>query len=175
MRSVVRPNLTLISILYASNPAHTLTTIHQHQKSFCESGGRNSTSGDEVLHLPPIVDAAESSPAAAAECAHLIRKYLKKDFWSRPDYQYNALMLVRILADNPGPTFTRNLDAKFTDTARELLRNGRDARVRQMLMETLSAFEATKFYDDGLTPLIEMWKKEKEKAQKASGYQVGSS
>ncbi|KAI2634707.1 hypothetical protein GGS26DRAFT_520871 [Hypomontagnella submonticulosa] len=136
-------------------------------KSFCESGSNNS--GDEVLFLPPIVDAAESSPAAAAECARLIRKYLKRDYWTKPSYQYNAIMLVRILADNPGPTFTRNLDQKFADTAKELLRSVRDASVRQMMMETLDSFENTKAYDEGLTVIIGMWKKEKEKAQKQYG------
>ena len=77
-------------------------------------------------------------------------------------------MLVRILADNPGPTFTRNLDEEFAKTAKELLRNTRNERVRHMLMETLASFETTKFYDEGLAPLIEMWKKEKEKGQKTS-------
>ncbi|KAH9905342.1 hypothetical protein F4778DRAFT_703785 [Xylariomycetidae sp. FL2044] len=137
-------------------------------KAFCESSGPNNA-GDEVLFLPPIVDAAESSPAAAAECAYLIRKYLKRDYWTKPSYQYNALMLVRILADNPGPTFTRNLDQKFADTAKDLLRSVNDPSVRQMMMETLDSFETTKAYDEGLTIVIEMWKKEKEKARKAYG------
>ncbi|KAH8878890.1 hypothetical protein GQ53DRAFT_56614 [Thozetella sp. PMI_491] len=136
-------------------------------RQFCESGGNNG--GDEVTFLPPIVDAAESSPAAAAECARLIRKFLHRDYWSRPSYQYNAIMLVRILSDNPGMTFTRNIDKKFVDTAKELLRTGRDPSVRQMLMETLDSFENTKGYDEGLGLIIEMWKKEKEKAYKAYG------
>ena len=125
--------------------------------------------GDEVTFLPPIVESAESSPAAAAECARIIRKYLNRDYWSKPSYQYNSIMLMRILADNPGMTFTRNLDKKFIDTAKELLRTGRDPSVRQMMMETLDSFEATKEYDEGLKPLTEMWKKEKEKAYKAYG------
>ncbi|KAI5867702.1 hypothetical protein GGS23DRAFT_592987 [Durotheca rogersii] len=138
-------------------------------KLFCESGSNNS--GDEVLFLPPIVDAAESSPVAAQECARLIRKYLKKDYWTAPSYQYNAIMLTRILADNPGQTFTRNIDQKFTDTTKDLLKNARDPSVRQMMMETLEAFEATKAYDEGLTLIIDMWKKEKEKIQKQYGRQ----
>ncbi|KAI1370743.1 hypothetical protein F4677DRAFT_437704 [Hypoxylon crocopeplum] len=136
-------------------------------KSFCESGSNNA--GDEVLFLPPIVDAAESSPAAAAECARLIRKYLKRDYWTKASYQYNAIMLMRILADNPGQTFTRNLDQKFTDTSRELLRSVRDPSVRQMMMETLDVFESTKAYDEGLAVIIDMWKKEKERAQQQFG------
>lgn len=76
-------------------------------------------------------------------------------------------MLMRILADNPGPTFTRNMDAKFVDTVKEVLRGARDPSVVQMLMESLNAFENTKSYDEGLAPLIEMWRKEKEKAHKA--------
>lgn len=81
-------------------------------------------------------------------------------------------MLMRILADNPGMTFTRSLDKKFIDTSKELLRYGRDFSVRQMLMETLDAFEATKSYDEGLQPILEMWKKEKEKAYKAYGVRL---
>ncbi|KAL8383539.1 hypothetical protein RB595_010645 [Gaeumannomyces hyphopodioides] len=137
-------------------------------RHFCESGGRENA-GDEVTFLPAIVDAAESSPAAAAECARIIRKYLHKDFWTKPSFQYNAIMLIRILADNPGQTFTRAIDKKFVDVAKELLRYGRDASVRQMLMETLDAFEATKAYDEGLSLILEMWRKEKEKAYKAYG------
>ncbi|KAK8067841.1 hypothetical protein PG996_006953 [Apiospora saccharicola] len=138
-------------------------------KSFCESGGPNA-SGDEVLHLPPIVESAESSPAAAAECARLVRKYLKKDYWTKPSYQYNAIMLMRILADNPGQTFTRNMDQKFADTMKELLRNGRDPSVLQMLMESLNTFESTKSWDEGLKTVIDMWKKEKDKASKGGRY-----
>lgn len=78
-------------------------------------------------------------------------------------------MLTRILSDNPGQTFTRNLDAKFVDALKELLRNGRDLSVRQMLMETLDQFEHQKGWDEGLSAVIEMWKKEKEKAYKAYG------
>lgn len=119
-----------------------------------------------MTFLPPIVDAAESSPAAAAECARLIRKHLHRDYWSKPSCQYNSIMLMRILADNPGPSFTRNVDKKFFDVVKDLLRAGRDPSVRHMLMETLDAFEQTKQYDEGLQPLVEMWKKEKDKASK---------
>ncbi|PHH84356.1 hypothetical protein CDD83_2068 [Cordyceps sp. RAO-2017] len=148
----------------ADNPE---VTAHNSVKAFCESGG--SAQNDEVLFLPPIVDAAESSPAAAAECARGIRKYLSKDYFSRPSWQYNALMLVRILTDNPGETFTRNIDDKFVDTARHLLKNSKDPSVRQLLMETLDDFERTKLHDENLAPLILMWNKEKEKAFKDTG------
>jgi hypothetical protein len=118
------------------------------------------------------VEAAESSPAAAAECARIIRKFLSKDFASNPSYQYNAIMLIRILIDNPGASFSRNLDKKFVDTAKELLRSGRDPSVRTMLMETLDTLEYQKADLDGLGPLIEMWKKEKERAYKAYGVSI---
>lgn len=78
-------------------------------------------------------------------------------------------MLIRILADNPGATFTRNMDKKFADTTKELLRSGKDGNVRQLLMETLDAFENTKGYDENLQFLIEMWRREKEKAYRAYG------
>ncbi|KAI1067776.1 hypothetical protein LB507_010443 [Fusarium sp. FIESC RH6] len=142
-------------------------TAHNSVKAFCESRGTNKN--DEVLFLPPIVDAAESSPAAAAECARLIRKYLSKEYFSRPLWQYNAIVLLRILTDNPGPTFTRNLDQKFVDTMRSLLKHSKDPSVRQIVMETLDDFQHTKAYDENLTLLITMWQKEKEEAYRNYG------
>ncbi|KAF7563852.1 hypothetical protein G7046_g277 [Stylonectria norvegica] len=136
-----------------------------------EATAHNSVT-DEVLFLPPIVDAAESSPAAAAECARLIRKYLSKDYSTKPSWQYNAIMLVRILTDNPGPTFTRNMDQKFVDTIKQLLKNARDPSVRQILMETLDDFENNKAGDENLALIISMWQKEKEKAFKEHGGSV---
>ncbi|KAM0415925.1 hypothetical protein ACHAPT_013136 [Fusarium lateritium] len=168
-------------------------TAHNSVKAFCESGGTSKVNthmrtgssrqvvqstntlaqqqSDEVLFLPPIVDAAESSPSAATECARLIRKYLSKDYISRPAWQYNAVMLMRILTDNPGSTFTRNLDQKFADTTRALLRGVRDPSVRQILMETLDDFERSKMDDENLVLLVTMWKKEKERAYKDFGGQ----
>jgi len=113
--------------------------------------------------LPTIVESAESSPVAAKECAHAIRKFLGKDNFDKPYVQYNGIMLIRILADNPGKTFTRNIDAKFVQTVKELLRVGRDPSVKQILMETLTTFQKEKANDEGLTLLNEMWKKEYER------------
>lgn len=78
-------------------------------------------------------------------------------------------MLIRILSDNPGPTFTRNLDKKFVDVTKELMRGCRDPSVHQILLETLETFETTKGHDEGLGPIIEMWKKEKAKTYKNYG------
>ncbi|RDA90797.1 hypothetical protein CP533_3630 [Ophiocordyceps camponoti-saundersi (nom. inval.)] len=142
-------------------------TARNSVKAFCEAGGSVKT--DEVLFLPPIVDAAESSPTAAGECALGIRKYMAKDYYSRPSQQYNAIMLMRILTDHPGETFTRNLDDKFVDTARLLLKNAKDPSVRQMMMETLDEFERSKTNDPNLAPMIQMWKREKEKAFNKEG------
>jgi hypothetical protein len=88
--------------------------------------------------------------------------------------QYNAIMLIRILADNPGPTFTRNIDAKFVATVKELLRDGRDMSVQQILRETLDTFEMQKAQDETLAPLITMWKNEKAKWAKKSGNDISS-
>lgn len=77
-------------------------------------------------------------------------------------------MLIRILADNPGKSFTRNLDTKFVITVKELLRDGRDMSVQQILRETLDTFEAQKADDETLVPLKEMWKKEKQKMDKTA-------
>ena len=78
-------------------------------------------------------------------------------------------MLVRILADNPGPTFTRNLDAKFTAAVKELLKLSRDPGLQQLARETLDTFETEKAADEGLAPLREMWAKEKEKSARVYG------
>jgi hypothetical protein len=94
---------------------------------------------------------------------------LKRDFWTKPSYQYNSIMLLGILSDNPGPSFTRNLDAKFVEVTKDLLRAGRDPSVRQILMETLDRFEMLRMHDEGLHMIIEMWRREKEKAYKAYG------
>ncbi|MCJ1340615.1 hypothetical protein MMC09_005911 [Bachmanniomyces sp. S44760] len=134
---------------------------------FCESGGPDN-SGEEVLHLPVIVDGAESSPAAAKEAANVIRKFLSKENYQRGYVQYNGIMLVRILADNPGKTFTRNIDTKFVITVKELLRDGRDMSVQQILRETLDTFETQKSLDETMAPLIAMWKKEKQRYLKGA-------
>lgn len=134
-----------------------------------------SKQGEEVLHLPTIVEAAESSPAAAKECAYQIRKFLSKDNMARPYLQYNAIMLMRILSDNPGATFTKNIDKKYVETVKELIRMGRDPSVQQILRETLDNFERDKKSDVNLSPLIEMWKKEQTKIAKAYGNGVSSS
>lgn len=75
-------------------------------------------------------------------------------------------MLIRILADNPGKTFTRNIDSKFVVAVKELLRVGRDPSVKQILMETLDTFAREKQGDEGLALLNEMWKKEHERMVK---------
>ena len=70
-------------------------------------------------------------------------------------------MLVRILADNPGKSFTRNIDTKFVAVVKELLREGKDMSVQQILRETLQSFETQKATDETLFGLQQMWKNEK--------------
>jgi hypothetical protein len=72
-------------------------------------------------------------------------------------------MLMRILIDNPGHTFTRNIDAKFVATIKDLLRDGWDLNVQHFLRETLDAIESQRQWDEDLAPLMQMWKKEKSK------------
>lgn len=119
-----------------------------------------------MLHLPTIVEAAESSPAAATEAARLIRKFLSTNNYPRAYVQYNAIMLIRILADNPGKSFTKNIDSKFVNTVKNLLDDGRDVSVQQILRETLDNFEATRPNDETLTGLRLMWIKEKDRWNK---------
>jgi hypothetical protein len=108
-----------------------------------------------------IVEAAESSPAAASAAAQQIKRFLSKDYATKPAVQYNAIMLIRILSDNPGPTFTRCFDQSFVKTVKELLRGCKDHGTQQILREALDSFEANKAYDEGAQGLIAMWRKEK--------------
>jgi len=108
----------------------------------------------------------ESSPAAAKEAIVTLRKQMDTKNGLKPYRQYNALMLLRILADNPGPIFTRNIDKAFVTTLKSLWRDGRDQSVRQLLQETLEHFEVAKATDPGLEPVREFWKKEKEQIRK---------
>jgi hypothetical protein len=108
-----------------------------------------------------IVEAAESSPAAAAASAQQIKRFLSRDYATKPAVQYNAIMLVRILSDNPGPTFTRCFDQSFVKTVKELLRGCKDHGTQQILREALDSMEVNKAYDDGVQGLIAMWRKEK--------------
>jgi hypothetical protein len=114
-----------------------------------------------VLHLPTIVESAVASPSAASAAAKQIRTFLSKENYNRPHVQYNAIMLIRILADNPGPSFTKNLDKPFAETVKHLLRNGQDPSVAQIVKETLDAMEREKAYDTNLNTLFAMYKKEK--------------
>ena len=120
-----------------------------------------SNGGEEVLHLPMIVEAAESSPTAAAAAAQQIRIFLGREWAAKPHVQYNSIMLVRILSDNPGPSFSRNFDRAFVATIKESLRNCRDASTQQILRETLDTMEANKQFQEGMGSLIQMWRKEK--------------
>jgi hypothetical protein len=119
------------------------------------------------------VEQAESSPAAAKEGAYIIRKFLQKDNGSRPYVQYNAVMLIRILTDHPGKTFTRNMDGKFVTTVKELLREGKDMSVQQILRETLDNFQYSKSDDETLKPMISMWSEYKGKMAKKGNYNPG--
>ena len=140
---------------------------------FCESGSMGS-GGEEVLHLPVIVEAAESSPSAAAAAAQQIRKFLTREWASKPYVQYNSIMLIRILSDNPGPSFTRNFDKAFVSTVKELLRNCKDGSTQQILRETLDTLEANKQLQEGMEGLIQMWRKEKgNQARLSQGYAGG--
>ncbi|KAI9795512.1 MAG: hypothetical protein M1833_006982 [Piccolia ochrophora] len=147
----------------ASSDSSPEGIVSQRVKSFCESGTLPNSAGEEVLHLPVIVEAAESSPQAAKEAATQIRKFLGKEYYVRAPAQYNAFILIRILVDNPGATFTRNLDGKFGSTVKDLLRQSKDPSVQQIVRETLDFFEREKKDDAGLSGLIDMWAKEKGK------------
>ena len=127
---------------------------------FCETAS-DANREEEVLHLPVIVEAAESSPVAAAAAAQQIKRFLSRDYATRPHVQYNAIMLVRILSDNPGPTFTKCFDQSFVKNVKELLRGCKDHGTQQILREALDSIEVNKAHDEGAQGLIAMWRKEK--------------
>ena len=79
-------------------------------------------------------------------------------------------MLMRILTDNPGRSFTKNIDPNFVKAVKELLRGCRDVSVQQILRETLDTFMTDKADNETLEPLLEMWKKEKARGTKHSKY-----
>jgi hypothetical protein len=124
--------------------------------------------GNEYIHLPAIVESAESSPNAAREAAHRIRKLLSDPASTPANIQYNAIMLIRILVDNPGHTFTRNIDAKFVATVKDLLRQGKDPNVQGFLRQTLDALEMQRAWDEDLTTLLQMWIREKTKLRRTN-------
>ncbi|KAI5783612.1 hypothetical protein EDC01DRAFT_663752 [Geopyxis carbonaria] len=132
-------------------------------RNFCDAGNPGSAdAGEEVLYLPTIVDMAESSPGAAAAAATSLRKNLALANNAKPYIQHKSIMLMRILADNPGPTFTRNLaEPKFAGAVKDLLRQGRDPNVLQILSETLAYFttDAAKAADPNLQILRDVWSK----------------
>jgi hypothetical protein len=70
-------------------------------------------------------------------------------------------MLVRILTDNPGPTFTQGFDESFVKNVLKLLRGCKDHGTQQILREALDSIEVNKSHDEGAQGLIAMWKKEK--------------
>lgn len=92
--------------------------------------------------------------------AYQIRKFFGKEHFSYPYRQYNALMLFRILVDNPGPTFTQNIDDKFVERVRDIMRHSQNPSVQQLVRETLIAFNNEKGNEQNLQLLLNMWKKE---------------
>ncbi|PYI31935.1 GAT-like domain-containing protein [Aspergillus indologenus CBS 114.80] len=156
--SPTRPSLATTTTYPDDSPEGI---ILREVTAFCEEGA-NSV-GNEYVHLPGIVENAESSPNAAREAALLIRKILSEPSKQPTHVQYNAIMLIRILADNPGHTFSRNIDAKFVATIKDLYKQGRDHRVHGFLRETLDALELQRSWDEDLKLLLQMWSAEKAK------------
>ncbi|KAL5334919.1 hypothetical protein BJX70DRAFT_402117 [Aspergillus crustosus] len=162
-----RPTLSRSPSRDEYSPDSPESIVLREVTAFCEEGqGPSHPQGDEFVHLPSIVESAESSPNAAREAAHLLRKLLSTPNSTSANVQYNAIMLIRILIDNPGHTFSRNLDAKFIATVKDLLRTGKDMGVQRSVRETLDALELQRGWDEDLKPLVEMWKKEKVKMDK---------
>jgi len=133
-------------------------TLQTHLQSFLSP---QTPRGDEVAYLPTIVESVESSPTAAILAVSILRKNLSPS--TPPHSSYNAVMLLRILSDHPGSSFTRHFagDPKFVGSVKELIRKGKDPGVWGILRETLLHFEAREGELEGLEGLMVMWRKEK--------------
>ncbi|OJK04403.1 hypothetical protein ASPACDRAFT_37962 [Aspergillus aculeatus ATCC 16872] len=170
--SPTRPSLATTTAYPDDSPEGI---ILREVTAFCEEGANSVVRlsfpaslerdiGNEYVHLPGIVENAESSPNAAREAGLLIRKILSEPSKRPTHVQYNAIMLIRILADNPGHTFSRNIDATFVATIKDLYKQGRDHRVHSFLRETLDALELQRSWDEDLNLLLQMWSAEKAKS-----------
>jgi len=115
------------------------------------------------------VEAAESSPQAAASACYQIRKFLGKDYYKTSHVQYNAVMLFRILSQNPGHSFTRNIDDKFVSTVYALLKDSKDPSVQQLMRETLDSMERGPHSDPGPQQMVSMWRNMKGHSARISG------
>lgn len=127
----------------------------------------------EIARLPTIVETADASPAAAKQVVQCIREYLADPAGTQSSAQDKAVMLIRILANNPGPKFTRNFDAKFVKTIKEYLRASRYWNVQHSLRDCLDIFERERSTDENLKPLLAMWTKEKKKPYYGHGWTNG--
>ena len=96
-----------------------------------------------------------------------IRKYLTTPSNAPSYHQYNAIMLMRILVDNPGDSFTRNIDTKFVANVKDLIRYGRDYHVQNYLRQYLDQLQSSHGSDENLVPLFRMWDTEKSKGKKS--------
>lgn len=86
--------------------------------------------------------------------------------------QYNAIVVFRILAENPGQSFTRNINATFVDTITALLRSGKDASVQQILRETLLNLEMERSQDPGVQQLLRVWRLNKNQSAIPLNYPI---
>ena len=82
-------------------------------------------------------------------------------------------MLFRILSQNPGPSFTRNINDKFVSTVHALLRDSKDPSVQQITRETLDSMEREHYNDAGPKQLVNMWRQMKGHGARISGPATG--
>ncbi|KAI5292639.1 hypothetical protein KEM55_007661 [Ascosphaera atra] len=143
-------------------------TLDRELDAFCDTARWNNE-GDEYIHLPAIVDSAESSPEAARHAAVKIRRILSKSTPQQSYRQYNAIMLMRILLNNPGTPFSAGFDEKFVSAVKKVLRECQDVMVQSIMRETLEWMEKEKLWDMNLRALLEAWRKEKRETQKLYG------
>ncbi|KAI1813149.1 hypothetical protein GGS20DRAFT_554596 [Poronia punctata] len=142
---------------------------------------RRTVYDESAVYLHSIVEAA-ASPEAARICAEQLQSYLAlnpskewhkegtKEVEARFAWRYYVITLLGILANNPGRTFTRHLGTDFTKTVQNFMENRvpYSHELDGMLMQKLDDFEeqnkdpTNDRYDEGLAPLVEMWKKQKE-------------
>lgn len=82
-------------------------------------------------------------------------------------------MLFRILSQNPGPSFTRNINEKFVSTVHALLRDSKDPSVQQIMRETLDSLEREHYNEPGPKQLVDMWRQMKGHGARITGPPIG--
>ncbi|KAK9479315.1 hypothetical protein V1514DRAFT_341869 [Lipomyces japonicus] len=101
-----------------------------------------TASQDHIALLPVIVENAEATPAAAVLAIKTLRKRLDFKHGASTVAQYNAVIVLRVLADANSPNILARLndDSKLVTAIVSLLNSNKDLSVKHLLRDTLRHF-----------------------------------